>query len=381
MIDVAGYLIKAAEKSGFVRERYDVKKIPTNPSNITVLPFFGDIRSLVVLSALLLKRYREEDKGSRYFVLCSWPGYESFFPFVDEYWTLEDTSKLNKLYSHSGQFRNKSEEIANIYRSLNLFFFEDMITSEDLSAYYSNGLGDGFWKKYKEVKRFLPSVPSSAQLNRDFSKALQQRAGYKVFLYPSMYFSSWRMGDIEHVFAPKDFWIHLVKRLLDEGFMPVIYKGNFCHDLSPDLLEKCLYVSYNDMSFVMSAMRSIGFVLDIFSGISRVALAARCPFLMVDERNRYFTLKEYEVDDLCVKVLPKQYFYSFTAVITGADKTAWDFNIINGIINKMNSFVPLLDRDTWPATGESYEAVSYDSVRRKKNKSIGTRLLMVPKID
>ena len=53
---------------------------------------FPDMRSSCVASALLLKRYREEIKGSKYFILVSWPGFGGLFPFVNEYWEVSDES-------------------------------------------------------------------------------------------------------------------------------------------------------------------------------------------------------------------------------------------------------------------------------------------------
>ena len=45
-------------------------------------------------------------------------------------------------------------------------------------------------------------------------------------------------------------------------------------------------------------MRMTGCVLDVFSGISKLALAARTPFIYVDDRARYVSLKEVELDDI-----------------------------------------------------------------------------------
>ena len=79
MIDVNSFVKRAAEKSSFNRVRFQESNMPTNISNITVMPFFGDIRSTFILSSMLLHRYKEEKKGSKYFILCSWPGFESYF--------------------------------------------------------------------------------------------------------------------------------------------------------------------------------------------------------------------------------------------------------------------------------------------------------------
>ncbi len=101
--------------------------------------------------------------------------------------------------------------------------------------------------------------------------------------------------------------------------------------------------------------------------------------MAIDERARYAALKEYEIDDLCGQRVPKQYIFSFPTIIDGGNTNTWDFNIVNSIIARLNSFLPELNRDDWPTTGESTEIVPYESVRKKKHKKMGTRLLKVPR--
>lgn len=373
MID---FIKKAAEKTGFIRERYDEGKIPTDPKNITVFPFFGDLRSLFVLSSLLLHRYREEEKGSKYFILCSWSGFQTLFPYVDEYWSLENEDNERKLFEHAHQFSNNSELVAHYYRNLNHYFFEDVVT-DVFTNYYHHGLTNDFWQKYKTVRYFLPRVSSSATLSKEFNRELMSRGGFKIFIYPGRFFSCSKLGSVLNLPIKKEFWVFLVKRLLEEKYLPVIYKGFMTYDLSEDFTDQCIYLNEKDFGKVLTAMRTVGFVLDIFTGISRFALAARTPFLMVDERKRFADLKEYEIDDLCCLKLPKQYIFSFPTIINGSNEDTWNFNILKNIFTRLETFLPSLNRDEFPATGEIMELVSYDAVRKRKAKRIGTRLLKV----
>lgn len=378
-MDVSGLLRKAAEKCGFNRERFEEKKIPTDPANISVMPFFGDIRSLFVLSSILLNRYRLEDKGSKYFVLASWPGFQALFPYVDEFWGIADEQIGKKMYSESCQFRNKSSLTASYYRNLNQYFFEDVSLAEDVfKSYYHQGIKDDFWKKYKHVRRTLPGLQSSAVL-KDFNRDLMNQAGFKVFVYPTMYIQTWSLGDVKQIAIKKDFWVHLCNRLVKEGFVPVIYRGFLSHDIAADLTDNCVYVSDPDIGKALAAMRATGCVLDIFGGISRLAIAARTPFLAVEDRSRYAAMRDYEIDDLCGNKLAKQYIFGFPTIIEGGIKESWDYNIVNSVIARLNLFLPGLDRDSWPLTGESTEIIPYDTVRKKKLKRMGTRLLRVPK--
>ena len=173
MIDVLGMVQKAAEKCGFVREQHDDKRLPTDPSNICVMPYFGDLRTLFVMSSILLKRFREEEKPSKYFILCSWPGFKSLFPYVDEYWGIADEGSLKKLYEGASQFRNKSQLVHAYHRNLNHFFFEDVVIPQEVfGTYYGNGITNDFWRKYHHIKRTLPLVPSTAFVGKDFNRDL-----------------------------------------------------------------------------------------------------------------------------------------------------------------------------------------------------------------
>ena len=95
---VAEFLKRSADRNGFVRERFDEGRIPTDHSALVVVPFFGDCRSMMVLSSLVLMRYRQEVKNSKYFIFASWPGYQGIFPYVDEYWAMSDQAQYKRFY-------------------------------------------------------------------------------------------------------------------------------------------------------------------------------------------------------------------------------------------------------------------------------------------
>ena len=380
MKDIAGLVAKAAEKTGFQRDFFNVDNIPTDAANITLAPFFGDLRSLFILSSLLLHRYKEQDKPSKYHIVCGWPGFACLFPYADEYWSIQSEQHIKKLYPSVSGFSNKSDLIGQYYRNLNQYFFEDVVPLDVyFSEYYNKGLTNAFWAKYKHVKRFMPSVPSLALLSKDFNREFMERGGYKIFIYPSTYINNWHNNHCRLIKAPREFWVSLINRLLKDGFLPVICKTFGTYDLSAEFSRNCIYFSDSDMGKILTVMRMTGCVLDIFSGISRLAMAARTPFLCVDERARYVGLKEYEIDDLCSVGIPKKYIFSFSTIIDGGTVASWDFDIFNSIIIKLQDFLPTVDKEKLPSTGQSLETVSYDIVRSKKLKRIGTRLLKMPK--
>jgi len=161
--------------------------------------------------------------------------------------------------------------------------------------------------------------------------------------------------------------------------VPVLWKHPLAYDLSSEFTNECIHIVDKDIGRAMAAMRAVGCVLDVFTGVSRLAIAARCPFVSCDERSRYVAVKEYELDDLCSVNIPKQYIFSFSTIIEGGNPTVWNHGLFNNVIHRMNEFLPGLDRESWPPTSESTDIVPYETVRRRTTKRIGAKLLKIPK--
>lgn len=376
-METQAILRKAADKSGAVRLRYRDRDVPTSVDGVVVFPFFGDRRSSFILSSILLKRIKEELKGSKYLVLMSWPGHEGLYPYVDEYWQIEDETHLSKLRSGRLGFDNSSSFYPLIQKSLNQYFYE-VITPQDLSSYYSNGLTKEFFERFKHVKVSLPTVPSPSSLGSDTARTLAQHEP-KVFVYPSKDIFSWRQGKVVSSVAPQDFWKDVIDRLIKSKFFPVVVSDHSSYDLSQDFRGDCLHLSGLDVLKTMSVMRSCGCVLDFFGDVSRIALAARAPFLCFEERAKYMALKEYEINDLCGKMVPKEYIFGFGAIIESGDRTSWNSNFLDHMVVKLNKMYESMDREKWPSSAESNEIVPYDSVRKLKNKKFGSRFIRIEK--
>lgn len=378
MREVAEILKSAADTSGLTRVRFAERNAPKSISDVTVMFLLPDLRSSMIASSLLLKRYREEAKGSKYFILCSWPGFQGMFPYVDEFWSVPESS-MRSLFSQSHSFLNNSSEALTFVRSLNRFF-DDVVDGDVLTPYYANGLTSDFFKRFSEVKCYKPVVPSSVVLGNEFGREMNRFHGQKVFLYPSVSVQGWRRGSLSVTKIGPEFWVMLAKRLVSEGYTPVIYKGPLCHDISADMAGSSVTVTDPDISHVMAAMRSCGCVLDVFNDISRLALAARCPFLVVDERARYVGLKEYEIDDLCADGIPREYIYSFSTIITSGEPTLWGTSLIDGIVTKLSCLFRDWDRDAWPTASEQEITMPYSRVRTITEKRLGARFIKVPRM-
>lgn len=372
-MDNISLLKKAAEKSGLKRIRYQDKNVKTSLKEIVVLTFFGDIRSLSIVSAFLLKRFKEESKGSKYFILASYPGYENLFPYVDEYWSIADLEQARKIMDAAIGFENRSNLAVAIQRELNLFF-EDVLDYRVLEAFYHNGFLVNFFERYGKIKKFLPNVPSVGVLG-DFAKELAKNLNTKIFIYPSSCINMWDYGKIQTIKVPKEFWVSLFERLKLAGFSPIIYQS-FATQSFPELWDKYTFFSELDMLKVLGVMRYCDCVLDVFSGISRLAFLARSPFLCVDERRRSEFLHEFEIDELLGTGIPREYCYAFGNLLEKTNSEAWKVNLFDLLVNKLD-FVQDISRDDLPSVSEVEAEVSFDGVRQRKLKKYGTRLIKI----
>jgi len=309
-------------------------------------------------------------------IVCSWPGFQSLFPYADEYWSPIDNGQIKRFYSMAEGFKNISD-MATIYTRNLHEFFRDVADPNILKFYYDGGCKQ---ELLKNSKYFLPFVPSSAILGKEFAKQLASKAGFKVFISPTVYCKRWDSGRAKNYNVKKEFWAELIDKLLSNNYVPVIWQNDLTYDLSQEYFDKCLFVNDLDVSKILPAMRATGCVLDVFNGISRFAIAARCPFLAVDERSRYNNLREYEIDDICASDLPKQYIFTFSTIITDGQVQNWRNDILQNIIKRLDSFLPSLVRDEWPSTMETFNQFDYkNTVREIESKKLGTRLLRVIK--
>jgi hypothetical protein len=378
MNSVADFLKRAADRNGFNRERFEERRIPTDFSSLCILPFFGDFRSSFILSSFLLSSYRKQFKSSKYFILASWPGLQSIFPYVDEYWSLNDFSQIKKFYEGSDSFVNNTELNTIFSRNLNEFF-RDVVDPKSLTEFYSNGFKDKFFDKFKTVERFLPFVASSAVLGRDFLKELSTLPGYKVFIHPSFFFNRWNNGKAQITPISKEFWQELVLYLTKNNCTPVIWQNHLSYNLQDESINnKCIFFRENDFSKALAAMRATGLCLDIFGYLSYFSLIARCPYISVDERPRYFLQKDYELEDL-FPYIQCDHIFTFSTILINGSAFNWKNDLFKIISSKIEKFLPVVDRESLPSTGESFEVVPYNKVRELKLRKLGTKLLRVPR--
>lgn len=171
----------------------------------------------------------------------------------------------------------------------------------------------------------------------------------------------------------QDFWLYLIEKL-EEKYSVVVYQNYFTHDLR-DQCQATILADNNIMT-LFSAMRQVDCVIDVFNQVSKYAYIARAPVLIMDERQRYFGTRSYEVDDLCATNIPKKYSFSFAPIVDG------DKNFIIDIINnQLDEFIAKINKYDLPSTVAFSDNVSYTNVRKHDIKQIGIRFVIPNDLD
>lgn len=379
MFEIGEYIKRNAKKCGFTRESFADKNMPTHPSNFVVMPFFGDMKSTFMLSSYLLREYKKKHK-EKYLILCSWPGFHGLFPYVDEYWCHSDMSAVKTLALGANNGYNETDLATGISRNLNEVFSDVLNYQRDFRSYYDCGFTKNYWEVFGEVNRYLPEVPSATMVASQFTSELERREGRKVVVYPASKIRAWHRGKSMYLPVNPMFWKALIQRLIDEGFVPVVYQNFFTHDVSPEFTDRCVYLVARNISDVLASMRHVGCVLDVHSGISRLAISARTPFVCIDERARFIGEREYEIDDLSCDDIVKKYLFSFSTLLMAGTEKDWNRSIFDNIIVSLNEIWPYVeDRSNWASTTESYERMDFSKVRERQSKRLGVRFITTGK--
>lgn len=366
--NIVEFVKRAADKTGLVREKYIEGKLPTSFSAFLAIPFFGDKKHEFILGSMLLHRLKEQNPN-RYIILVGWPGHAGFFPAADEYWSVREDAARTMLPMASG-WDNSDPKVKFYDQQLTRYF--DTMTTDTLKQYYDNGFTGKFFDDFKFVLFNLPGQPSP---NVSLLKSLN-RPGHKVFVYPVRKLLGWRRGRLETTHCKMEFWERLLEKMISSGYLPVVYTDDAAYDLSPKFAQKAVFLDNQRILDLFGVMRACDCVLDVFSGISRWAIAARTPFVYLTERHIHTECKEFEIDDLCANQIPYRYIFSYTTMIEGVDY----ISLIDAILAKLNAFAPSIDRNRLPHTTELSVVAPYVLVRENKAKRFGTRFFKIKKI-
>lgn len=363
-----GFIHRVAERTGSVRVRYEDDKVPDDPSRVVAIPFFGDMRSAFILATYLAHRIKERQPRS-YLVVCSWPGLETLFPYADEFWTVRDRGSLPGMADAAIGFFNRGDKANSVTRLFNQNA-DRVVDAVELSSYYENGFRSKFWDEFSGVVRHLPPIPPLNTLSKTFRTDLDQKKGRKVVIYPARYAHVWDRGQLFRIPVPIDFWTSLVEALIGRDIMPVSFQDNFTYDISPRFATRCMYLVEPHVTANMAGMRAAGCVLDVHSGVSRLAIGASCPFLFSDERQRFAGEREYEIDDLTCETLPRRYIFS-RGLYTQANPEM----VVVDLVGHLDGFLGWLEGRQAPELRSGYEDVSFDRVRRMRERKSGVHFI------
>lgn len=375
------FLNKVCIKLKLTRKKYDDNNVPNDLDDLAVIPFFGDLKHTYILSTIILNNYKRI-KSSKYIILISYPGFEHLFPYVDEYWHPEDFSKIKQIYLNSEYFENKSEFYLNLLRGLNENF-RSVVGSEFFTKLYNNKFQEEYWKLFgkDDAKIYIPMIPSSAIINKEVIKEINTRNN-KIFILPSTHINSWSNGKYKKVNVPKNFYVELIKNLIKNKIFPVVWNNSISYDLNDEFKDKldCLFINSENLLEILPIIRLTGCCLDIFNSLSKLANIARTPSIIIEERNKYFLSREYEIDDIIEIKLPGIKIYSFSNSVSQGDKNHWEMGLFNSINKSCVDLLPYIDREELPSTSEINKKINLLSIRKIKNKKLGTKFIKIQKL-
>jgi len=365
MSEVRDYIGRVIDRANLNREMFSDDALPSKFDKIMIIPFFGNMRSELVLSTLLLPRLFPDN----YVIVLSWPGHSGLYTGISEFWAIEDETALSDLARHVEQGSNSK---AVQYERLLLRYF-DKVTTADCFAYdyFRNGFQEKYFEEFDKIEYSLPAIPS---VNLGWDDAKQHDQKPRICLMPTKYVTTWSPQGPTKLFVEEVFWTKLAEALLDNGYLPIIFQNYGTYDLSPTFNQTCAYITERNALAILGVMRACDCVLDIFNGLSRYALAARCPYFICDERQHYFGTKDYVLDDLCGYDIPKDVFFSFAPMTAGIELN----QVVDAVINRLAVFLPTIDRNKLPSTLGGTEELAYERVRQLQLRRTGLRFFSMP---
>jgi len=374
------FLRIVSERISFKRKKYDDQNVPTDLDDIIVIPFFGDLKHIHILSSFLLNNFKKL-KSSKYLILISYPGFEHLFPYVDEYWHASDFSGLNQIFLNSDYFENKSQFYLNLLRTLNENF-RNVLSDSFFRELYYNKFTNKFWDLFNfDTNLFLPMIPSSSVLNKECLKILNLNK-LKLFLYPSQTINIWNNGKYNKIIVPIKFYLELINYLKKHDIFPVIWGGSFSYDLSQEFKShnECLILNSDSLFEILPALRATGLSLDNFNSFSKLSFMARTPSIIFEERNKYFLTKEYELDDLLDLNLPNKRIFNFTNTIVRGNIDYWTKEIFHPVVSYCINYFSYFDKELLPNTSQVNKKMEISLIRKIKNKKLGAKFIKIEKL-
>lgn len=288
-------LKKAAEKTKYTRERYS----DTLADSSSVLVFFGDERSRFILSSFVLPNMDNAPK-----IVCSRIREDYFFS-VSEYWGCNQNIESDG-FSGSG---------AMVQARLFERYFPEVIEGSEYSKFES----------LREVASEFNEIHFPA-----VGKFKKLKEGKKVFLVPSKHVLYWNCGKARRANAPKEFWIDLGKKIMQNGWIPVFSRNEWTYDVSPDIPE-AIHVMGIGGTDTWALMRMCGMVIDFSQNLCYTAMQCKTPFVCMTDRKMHFSMGNDLFNLICDTGY--DYIFSFPTMI---ESRGWA-EIIGSVLSKLKT--------------------------------------------
>jgi hypothetical protein len=295
--DVKEILNSASIKGDFLREKFDEKSMPDNLQKIIVIPIFGDINHIIVFANYIFHGLRNDiNLKDKYIIVVTWKGFAKFFPQANEVWSSKSIEHADKFYEKTEGLINKYENLNIIYRSLNEYF-RNVIDP----VKFSNQFHFGFKKeniKNKNVEIIKNKTPNINYLNKNAVDQINALGEKRVFIIPFKFLRQLSLGKIKNYKPSYAFYVNTIDSLIKKNINCVVLKNYLTFDLSKNYLENknVVMVQEDDWFNIMAYMLATGVYVDLFAGISSLAIYCGCPSVTVVERNMHVVSNQEEIE-------------------------------------------------------------------------------------
>jgi hypothetical protein len=323
---VENHIEKFVSKYGFVRKKIS-KSNPHDLLDLNLIPLFGTIQSLILFGQVISSKIFQKEK---YNIVVTWPGMECLFPHAHEVWTLNPSYPVQQFYDKAYGIDNNSNNLLVIMRSLNENFLNVMNLSH-IKVFYDDVLKDASIKIKEHEVAGMPVLPHT--------NLPLLRSGIKksVLIYPSNKFVAYENKKLVSKNYFDDFYIDLVKNLIDRGYLVYCVQNSATIDLKSNFKNDYLiYIEDYDLYKIISYAYHAGCFLDFFGDLFHIGLLAQVPVFCMCERNLWYGMRRDAEHFLLDFTGKNENIFSFLYLFGGQKNLNGYF--INSIIDRFDSF-------------------------------------------
>lgn len=328
--DIKEIIETAAQRGSFIREKFDSRNLPDSMQKIIVLPVFSEISHLMVFANLILPSIRNDiNFKDKYIIIVTWKGFAKFLPQADEVWSIKSTDNIDRFYEKVDGMMNKSEALSVVHRSLNEYF-RNVVEPIRFANWFQNGFNRQNINR-DVIQIFKQSIPNINYLNQNVVKNINDLGENKAFIIPFKYIKRWHLGKVVlHKLSPV-FYQNVIDGLIAKNCKCVVLKNYLSFDLSKNYLDNknVFSIQEDDWFLVMAYMLATKMYVDLFSGISSLAMYCGCRSISIVERNFHTVSNSLELESCMTNNNTDVKLFSF-------------FDLNSNLINKKLFFIDKL---------------------------------------